>query len=91
MTIKIPPVLRPSVGGERTIQATGATVADVLDDLYAKHPSVKTQLDAGDGTLHRFVNLYLNDEDLRTMEWLETAVADSDTLTILPAMAGGSR
>lgn len=91
MTIKIPPVLRPSVGGERTIQATGATVADVLDDLYAKHPSVKAQLDAGDGTLHRFVNLYLNDEDLRTMEWLETPVAESDTLTILPAMAGGSR
>lgn len=89
MTIKIPPVLRPAVGGERTVSATGSTVAEVLDDLYAQHPSVKAQLDAGDGTLHRFVNLYLNDEDLRTMSWLDTEVGETDTLTILPAMAGG--
>lgn len=91
MTVKIPPVLRPAVGGERTVSASGATVAEVLEDLYAQHPSVKAQLDAGDGTLHRFVNLYLNDEDLRTMSWLETPVTDADTLTILPAMAGGAR
>lgn len=90
MTIKIPPVLRPAVGGERQISASGATVAEVLDALYAQHPSVKTQLQASDGSLHRFVNLYLNDEDLRTMAWLDTEVTDADTLTILPAMAGGA-
>lgn len=91
MTIKIPPVLRPAVGGERQIDAAGATVAEVLESLYAQHPSVRGQLEASDGTLHRFVNLYLNDEDLRTMAWLDTEVGDGDTLTILPAMAGGAR
>ena len=91
MTIKIPPVLRPAVGGERQITASGSTVGEVLDGLYSQHPSVQAQLQAEDGSLHRFVNLYLNDEDLRTLEWLDTPVSDSDTLTILPAMAGGAR
>ncbi len=89
-TIKIPPVLRPAVGGERQVSADGATVGEVLDALYAQHPTVRGQLQADDGSLHRFVNLYLNDEDVRTLSWLDTEVSDGDTLTILPAMAGGA-
>lgn len=91
MTVKIPPVLRPAVGGSRTVEAAGETVGQVLDNLFAQFPDVRSQLDAGDGSLHRFVNLYLNDEDLRTLDWLDTGVSGSDTLTILPAMAGGGR
>ncbi len=89
-TIKIPPVLRPAVGGERQIALEGATVGELLDALYEAHPDVRTQLQSDDGTLHRFVNLYLNDEDVRTLDWLDTTVDGRDTLTILPAMAGGS-
>lgn len=90
-TIKIPPVLRPAVDGERQVSADGATVGEVLDALYARHPSVRGQLQADDGSLHRFVNLYLNDEDVRTLSFLDTEVSDGDTLTILPAMAGGAQ
>lgn len=89
-TIKIPPVLRPAVGGERQISVEGATVGELLDGLYEAHPDVRAQLQSDDGSLHRFVNLYLNDEDVRTLDWLDTAVDGGDTLTILPAMAGGS-
>ena len=89
--VRIPPVLRAAAGGEREVAVTGATVADVLESLYAQHPDIRTQLESSEGQLHRFVNLYLNDEDVRMLRWLETPVADADTLTILPAMAGGAR
>ncbi len=89
--VRIPPVLRPAVGGEREVEATGATVAEVLESLYATHPGIQTQLEDSDGTLHRFVNIYLNDEDVRMLGWLDTPVGESDTVTILPAMAGGAR
>jgi molybdopterin synthase sulfur carrier subunit len=89
-TVKIPPVLRASADGERTVAVTGATVAEVLQALYERHPGIRGQLESADGTLHRFVNLYLNDEDLRMLGWLDTPVSDGDTVTILPAMAGGS-
>jgi sulfur-carrier protein len=90
-TVRIPPVLRSASGGAREVAATGATVADVLESLYDQHPDIRAQLTGSDGTLHRFVNLYLNDEDVRMLGWLETPVTDADTLTILPAMAGGAR
>jgi sulfur-carrier protein len=83
-------VLRQATGGEREIEVSGATVNEVLEDLYAKHPGVKAQLQTPDGELHRFVNVYLNDEDVRLLSWLDTEVSDGDTLLILPAMAGGS-
>lgn len=89
-TVRIPPVLRAAVGGEREVVVTGATVADVLASLYDQHPGIRTQLESSEGQLHRFVNLYLNDEDVRMLGWLETPVSDADTLTILPAMAGGA-
>ena len=88
-TIKIPPVLRASVGGEKLIDASGANVGEVLRDLASKHPATQSQLFAADGELNRYVNVYLNDEDVRVLEGLDTAVGDRDSLVILPAMAGG--
>ncbi len=88
-TVKIPPVLRASVGGERQVSASGANVGDVLRDLAASHPATADQLFAADGELNRYVNVYLNDEDVRVLGGLDTAVSDTDTLVILPAMAGG--
>jgi molybdopterin converting factor small subunit len=88
-TIKIPPVLRASVGGEKLVSASGANVGDVLRDLAANHPATQEQLFSADGALNRYVNVYLNDEDVRVLDGLDTAVGASDTLVILPAMAGG--
>jgi sulfur-carrier protein len=88
-TIKIPPVLRASVGGEREVSASGENVGAVLRDLADAHPATATQLFAEDGELNRYVNVYLNDEDVRVLDGLDTAVADGDTVVILPAMAGG--
>jgi sulfur-carrier protein len=88
-TIRIPPVLRSSTGGEREVDADGATVGDVLRELAAKHPDTEGQLFGGDGSLNRFVNVYLNDEDVRVLDGLDTRVDARDTLVILPAMAGG--
>ena len=88
--IKIPPVLRPSVGGEKEVQAGGGDVGTVLHALAEQHPATQSQLFGSDGSLNRYVNVYLNDEDVRVLEGLETAVSDGDTLVILPAMAGGA-
>jgi molybdopterin converting factor small subunit len=89
-TIKIPPVLRPSVGGEKELEAAGSSVGEVLRELAGQHPATETQLFSGDGQLNRYVNVYLNDEDVRVLQGLETPVGPSDTLVILPAMAGGA-
>ena len=88
-TIKIPPVLRPSVGGEKEVQAGGGDVGAVLRSVTEQHPATETQLFADGGNLNRYVNVYLNDEDVRVLDGLDTSVAESDTLVILPAMAGG--
>jgi MoaD family protein len=88
-TIKIPPVLRPSTGGEREVSADGSNVGEVLRALASQHPATEAQLFGDDGSLNRYVNVYLNDEDVRVLDGLDTAVKDSDTLVILPAMAGG--
>ena len=88
-TIKIPPVLRPSVGGEKEVRAGGEDVNAVLRALADAHPATESQLFGADGQLNRYVNVYLNDEDVRVLNGLETPVSDSDTVVILPAMAGG--
>lgn len=88
-TIKIPPVLRPSVGGDKELQASGETIGAVLHALADQHPATQSQLFSGDGQLNRYVNVYLNDEDVRVLDGLDTGVTESDTLVILPAMAGG--
>jgi MoaD family protein len=89
-TVRIPPVLRPSVGGEKEVEASGSSVKEVLDSLVEQHPDTQSQLFGGDGGLNRYVNVYLNDEDVRVLDGLETAVKEGDTLVILPAMAGGA-
>jgi molybdopterin converting factor small subunit len=89
-TVRIPPVLRPAVGGEKELSADGASVGEILRAIAESHPQTQSQLFAAEGGLNRYVNVYLNDEDVRVLEGLETAVGDTDTLVILPAMAGGA-
>ncbi len=88
-TIKIPPVLRKQTGGEAEVSAKGATVGELLHSLTSAHPETESQLFGPEGDLNRYVNIYLNDEDVRVLNGLETAATDSDTVVILPAMAGG--
>jgi sulfur-carrier protein len=88
-TIKIPPVLRGSVGGAKEVEADGASVGEVLRALASAHPETQSQLFSEAGELNRYVNVYLNDEDVRVLNGLDTPVAASDTVVILPAMAGG--
>ena len=90
-TVRIPPVLRPSVGGEKELTASGSSVGEILRAVAESHPDTQSQLFAGEGELNRYVNVYLNDEDVRVLDGLETPVGESDTLVILPAMAGGAR
>jgi molybdopterin converting factor small subunit len=87
--VRIPPVLRTAVGGEKELNAGGDSVRDVLRSVAESHPDTQAQLFSSDGELNRYVNVYLNDEDVRVLQGLDTAVSDTDTLVILPAMAGG--
>lgn len=89
-TVKIPPVLRPSTNGEKEVSADGGNVGEVLRALVDQHPATQTQLFGEAGTLNRYVNVYLNDEDVRVLDGLDTPVGGTDTLVILPAMAGGA-
>lgn len=88
-TIRIPPVLRETVGGSRTLEASGSTVSEVLDDLFANYPALRDRV-TEDGELSSFVNVYVNDRDVRYRDGLATAVGPDDTVILLPAMAGGS-
>ena len=87
--VRIPPTLRGEVGGERQVEADGATVRELLEDLAARYPALGAQL-LENGGVAPFVNVYLGGEDVRTLQGLDTAVADGQTLILLPAMAGGS-
>jgi MoaD family protein len=89
--VRIPPILRETTGGARTVDGTGSTVGALLANLDAQHPGFRERLFAEDGNLRRFVNIYVNDEDIRYLAQLETPVADGDTVSILPAVAGGAR
>jgi sulfur-carrier protein len=88
VTVSIPTILRSHTGGEKSVAANGNTVAEVIDDLEANHGGIKGRL-VKEGSLHRFVNVYVNDEDVRFAGGLDAKVADGDTVTILPAVAGG--
>jgi molybdopterin synthase sulfur carrier subunit len=90
-TVKIPPVLRSSTGGAKEVDAEGSSVGDVLRAVAEQHPATKSQLFSESGELNRYVNVYLNDEDVRVLDGIDTAVRPEDTLVILPAMAGGAR
>ena len=87
-TVRIPPVLRPAVGGREEINADGDNVGEILR-ASSRRTRDADQLFAADGELNRYVNVYLNDEDVRVLDGLDTTVGTSDTLVILPAMAGG--
>lgn len=89
-TVRIPPVLRASVGGAKAIDASGATLGAALDDLFTRFPAVREQVLTPEGTLSRFVNVFVNDQDVRFLQGLETPVASGDTVVLLPAMAGGA-
>jgi molybdopterin synthase sulfur carrier subunit len=88
-TVKIPPVLRSATGGAKEVAGEGSTVGEVLRSLAVQHPATESQLFSEDGGLNRYVNVYLNDEDVRVLDGLGTGVGPQDTLVILPAMAGG--
>ena len=88
-TVRIPPTLREQTGGEREITAEGDTVRDLLDDLMTRFPALRLQL-VEDGDLAPFVNVYVEGEDVRTLDGLETEVRPGSTVTLLPAMAGGA-
>jgi molybdopterin synthase sulfur carrier subunit len=87
--LRMPPILRPQVGGVREVAATGDTLSEVLDDLFAQFPSVREQIVDTDGNLNKFVNVYVSNEDVRLGDGLQTAVPDGSTVIVLPAMAGG--
>lgn len=91
VTIRIPTVLRPATGGQRSVDVEGSTVGQVLDALVDGHPQVREQVFTPDGSLHRFLNVYVNDDDVRYTGGLSTSVASGDEVTLLPAVAGGAR
>jgi len=89
--VKVPTILRKLVGGQAVVEANGGrTVGQVLEDLDRRYPGIKARLLTGDGDLHRFVNVYVNEEDVRYLGSLQAEVREGDTLSILPAVAGGS-
>jgi sulfur-carrier protein len=87
-TVRLAPVLRASAGGSKQVSAQGNNLAEVLNDLYARFPSLKEQIQP-EGSLSRFINVYVNDQDVRYLQGLETTVGPADTVILLPAMAGG--
>jgi molybdopterin synthase sulfur carrier subunit len=88
VTVSIPTILRPHTGGEKRVQARGDTLQAVISDLETTYAGISERL-VEDGKLHRFVNIYVNDEDVRFSGGLNTTIADGDSVTILPAVAGG--
>jgi len=89
VTVSIPTILRSHTDGAKSVDVSGGTLAEVIDNLDNQHSGLKSRL-ISNGSLHRFVNVYVNDEDVRFAGGLDASVADGDTVTILPAVAGGS-
>ena len=89
VSVKIPTPLRKFTAGKDTVEATGATVSQVLDDLEAQHPGIKSKLCDDAGKMRRFINLYANEDDIRFLDALDTEMKDGDTLSVVPAIAGG--
>jgi sulfur-carrier protein len=87
--VRIPTILRPHTGGQKVVTAQGATLRAAIDDLESRHAGIRDRVVDEQG-LRRFINVYVNDEDVRFLEGLDTALSDGDSITILPAVAGGS-
>ncbi|ATZ26496.1 MoaD/ThiS family protein [Streptomyces lavendulae] len=88
--VRIPTILRTYTDGEKAVNGEGATLGDLLADLETRHKGIEERIVDG-GQLRRFVNVYLNDEDVRFLDGISTALKDGDSVTILPAVAGGSK
>ncbi len=89
VTVRVPTILRPLTGGEAEVSVEGATLADVLDALEADHTGIRARVLDDDGKLRRFVNVYVNDDDVRFAEGLATPTPDGASVSIIPAVAGG--
>ena len=87
--VRLPTVLRQHAGGQASVQANGGTVGEVLEDLVRQFPLLAGQVLTNDGAMHKFINVYRNDDDVRYLEKLDTKVSDDDVISILPAVAGG--
>jgi molybdopterin converting factor small subunit len=88
--VRIPTMLRAHTGGAASVAVEGSTIREVVEHLVGAHPGLGGQIVTPDGTLHKFVNVYLNDDDIRYLDKLDTKVGEGDTISILPAVAGGS-
>jgi len=88
--VRVPTILRSYTGGAKTVEGAGDTLSALIDDLDAKHSGLKGRLITPEGGLHRFVNIYVNDEDVRFLGALDAKLNDGDSITILPAVAGGA-
>ena len=89
--VRIPTILRKHTGGAKAVESKGSTIGEVIDQLDVDHPGLKPAIIAEEGEIHRFINIYLNDEDVRFSGALQTPVSDGDVVSILPAVAGGAR
>lgn len=87
--VRLPTVLRSAAGGQARVEAQGATVGEVFDDLIRRHPGLKDQLLTSDGEIHRHLNIFLNDDDIRYLGKMDAKVGEADVLTLMPAVAGG--
>lgn len=90
LEVRIPAMLRRLTGEARAVKVNGGTIGEVINNLDSLHAGIRNELLADDGSIHRFVNIYLNDEDIRFLNGLDTPIGDGDTVSILPAVAGGS-
>jgi sulfur-carrier protein len=88
--VRVPTILRSYTDGQKAVQGSGDSIADLLVDLDSRYPGLRGRLVTDEGALHRFVNVYINDEDVRFLGALDAKLNDGDTVTILPAVAGGA-
>ena len=88
--VRVPTVLRKHTGGEKVVEGEGATLRELIDDIGERHADLRNALVDGDGSLHRYVNIYVNDEDVRYLGGASAPLDDGDTVSILPAVAGGA-
>ena len=88
--VRLPTILRQHAGGQSSVKANGATLGEVFEDLVRQFPGISGRVVTEDGALHKFVNVYVNDDDVRYLDKLDTKVGDDDVVTILPAVAGGA-
>ncbi|MEU8134145.1 MoaD family protein [Streptodolium elevatio] len=88
--VRIPTILRDYTGGAKAVEGSGKSIDELINDLESRHAGIRNRLVEEDGTLRRFVNVYLNDEDIRFIDGISSTLDDGDTVTILPAVAGGA-